>query len=354
MSAMKGSHHFLSSNQDINVIPFFILLGLVLATYGTYLWLLPKPFPGIPYNPEAARSILGDIPRLSAETSNTKDLMGWLRKQVERHQSPLVQVFIRPFAKPILVLSDYQETHDIVLHRNKDFDRSSFTTEAFGGLTPNFHIIYKTGPEWKSHRKLLQDLMTPTFLDGIAAPAIHDNMLDIVALWKLKTSLAADQPFLASQDIHNAALDAVLSFSFGKNFPFRATKPQIDLIAGISEVPTVKGEKAVAFPEATLHYGIQAMIDLAESMVQVKSSAVPRLKWWALSWTPHMARAWRDKNNCIKQEIMKSVQASKVSNTERKDERVHSAVDHIVDRETRFAQKEGRTPDYFSPIMQDE
>ncbi|KAK1974960.1 cytochrome P450 [Colletotrichum cereale] len=135
------------------------------------MYLLPKPIAGIPYNPSALKSIFGDIPAMVKNCNGSP--MRWMVSQGQRRNSPIFQVFVMPFAKPSVVVSDFREAQDILMRR-KEFDRSDFTI-ALSSEIPQFHINLKTGPEWKAHRRLLQDLMTPAFLSGVAAPNIYES-----------------------------------------------------------------------------------------------------------------------------------------------------------------------------------
>ena len=83
---------------------------LFLATFLFYRWLLPKPIPGIPYNPNATKSIFGDIPSMIDHLSKHKTLSDWLLAHNTRHDSPIVQTFTALFGKPWVVISDYRET----------------------------------------------------------------------------------------------------------------------------------------------------------------------------------------------------------------------------------------------------
>ncbi|KAB2573628.1 Steroid 17-alpha-hydroxylase/17,20 lyase [Lasiodiplodia theobromae] len=210
----------------------------------------------------------------------------------------------------------------------------------------------RTGPEWKAHRKILQDLMTPSFLEKVAAPAIYDSMLEATKLWTEKARLAPEKAFAASADIHNAALDAVLAFSFGSQFEHKATRLQVEMLAGMKELAS-NGDRVV-FPEARLPTSIQSMIAITESITQIKSSVLPLWKWWVISKLPHLAGAIRRKNEVIRQELVKAAKTLEQDSDGQNDSRIRSAVDHIVDRERRNAQKDGRNAEYLSPTLQDE
>jgi len=152
-----------------------------LLFYGLYRWALPKPIPGIPHNAAAAKHILGDVPSLLEGIGRTGEFNLWLLEQASKLGSPLFQVLIRPLGKPIVVLADFREAQDMLMRR-KDFDRSSLVADLLEGAGPKHHIIMKTGPEWKQHRRLLQDLMSPQFLNEVAAPTVYAGVMRLIKL----------------------------------------------------------------------------------------------------------------------------------------------------------------------------
>lgn len=81
---MSSWSHEPSVNAAILVAIFALLAHLV------YLWLLPKPIPGIPHNPVA--SIWGDIPAITNATKDGKmTFAGYVAGVVEKH-GPILQV----------------------------------------------------------------------------------------------------------------------------------------------------------------------------------------------------------------------------------------------------------------------
>jgi hypothetical protein len=83
---------------------------LFLAAFLIYRWLLPKPIPGVPYNPEATKTIWGDIPSMLEHMKTHKKLTNWMLAHNTKHDSPMVQLFTELFGKPIIFISDYRET----------------------------------------------------------------------------------------------------------------------------------------------------------------------------------------------------------------------------------------------------
>ncbi|KAJ0118830.1 hypothetical protein J7T55_013085 [Diaporthe amygdali] len=335
-----------------------IIVG-VLATlflYGLYQWLLPKPLPDIPYNNASAKNIFGDIPELVKEVSKTGDFADYIRKQSRKHNSPITQLFMTPFGKPSLLVCDFREAQDVLLHRGKEFDRSRFVGELFYGTGKNHHITMKTGPEWKARRKLLQDLMSPSFLHNVAAPTVYASSLNILKLWELKADLADGRPFLASKDIFHAALDAVLAFTFGIGFKEDATTRQIQLMQSLERGKIAAGgaDVPVKFPTATLGTAISSILFLTASVERVRGAASMRLKWWFIQKETGFKKAQKDKDEAIHGEIEKAIQARRKNGQGGNDAWVQSAVDHMVDREVRVAEKEGRQSNPHSPDMLEE
>lgn len=120
-------------------VVLFLLCALFL--YVSYRRLLPQPIPGIPYNKRAGRSLLGDLPELLSYIGRTQEVWPWFGSQVVKHQSPVVQVFARPFSKPWVIVTDHREAQDIFLRRTKEFDRANFVSDAMSGLVPDCESI---------------------------------------------------------------------------------------------------------------------------------------------------------------------------------------------------------------------
>jgi len=143
--------------------------GIIVLLYLGYRRALPKPIPGIPHNQGAVKSILGDLPGMLAHMSATDQIFPWMSAQNVKLNSPVVQLFTRPFQKPWVVVTDFKESQDILLRRTKEFDRSDFLGDVFTGLVPDFHISKKSSDEkFKANRHLMKDLMTPAFLRQVS------------------------------------------------------------------------------------------------------------------------------------------------------------------------------------------
>lgn len=146
--------------------------GLFLSClYLLYRRALPQPIPGIPHNKDAAKSLLGDAPEfLKYVKDHNGSAVAWWTQQCVKHSSPIVQIFVRPFSRPIVVVADFREAQDIMMRRTKEFDRSTFFEDIFAGTLPNHHIILRTNDKLKAQKRLLADTMMPAFLHEVSRP----------------------------------------------------------------------------------------------------------------------------------------------------------------------------------------
>ncbi|KAM5377867.1 hypothetical protein ACJZ2D_004771 [Fusarium nematophilum] len=356
---MTPSTTLVSSGSGLSTAGTVSILAtvLVIALYALYQYLLPKPLDGIPFNIEATRSLLGDIPAI--QKAAPSNVFRWMIEQARRQASPVFQVFITPFGKPSVLLADFREGQDILMRR-KEFERSDFTIAVLGGEAPKFHINLKTGPEWKGHRRLLQDLMMPKFLHTVAAPNIYKSTSRLIDLWKMKARLVGGQPFSAEQDIFYAALDAVYDFGFGDGLVHRALVPQVERLRSMSEeevqqIRDRSGEaNAFDFPVEPIHPAIDATLKSVENVQGVASSGFPKLAWWLMGLQPSVQKMRAVRDQFIKGQVMEAV--DRLHREGMGDSEVHfqSAVDLIMQRERTFAGKAGRDPVYWSEAMKDE
>ncbi|KAM5349817.1 hypothetical protein ACJ41O_006322 [Fusarium nematophilum] len=320
-------------------------LGLV---YGFLRLLMPKPIPGIPYNAAAANSFLGDIPEFRA-ASNRRD---WWANQSIKHQSPLVQVFLRPFGRPWVFLADYYEAADICMRRGKEFDRSDATIAAFTGVTPGHHItLYSSDPQFKKNKELVRDLMSNSFLHEVSAPQIHEKFMTLIDLWRRKLSMSGGRPFEGSEDIHNAALDIIMAASFGLDADQAQLAKQISCleVKSSSTSYAANQEDEVEFVEVPLGQELESFTVLADSVSLAVRSPIPRIHHFLYrNLSPTMRRAREGRDRLRNREIAKSVERRRSGHPER------CALDNMLAREDSMAEKEGRKPNYYSQTIMSE
>ncbi|KAM0425749.1 hypothetical protein ACHAPT_008997 [Fusarium lateritium] len=325
-------------------------LGLAVGAVfvGLFLLLLrlarPKPIPGIPHNVEAANSIFGDIPEFRA----APDRREWWVSQVIKHQSPLVQVFVRPFGLPWVFVADHWEATDILTRRLKEFDRADETIAAFRGVAPSHHMVMRSSnPQFKRNKELVRDLMSMSFLQEVSAPEIHQKFALLVDLWTAKLRLCDGRPFDASEDIHNAALDIIMAASFGLDPEQSQIAKQIRELEGEAS-PGGDGD-VFEFKHVPLDEELRCFTTLAASIAVAVRSPLPRFHHFLYrNISPTMRKAAAGRDKLRNREVTKSVERKRSGQAQR------CALDNMLAREDVIAEKEGRKPNYYSETIMSE
>ncbi|CZR65123.1 related to TRI13-cytochrome P450 [Phialocephala subalpina] len=315
---------------------------------------LPKPIPGIPYNHASARSIFGDIPGMMKWKKDTRETFTWMTEQCRQLNAPMVQVFVKPFALPWVIVADARECQDVLTRRSREFDRSAFTTDVVLPILREHHFPFPSGPKQRAHRALLSDLMAPAFLNEVAAPRLYDATLELLQLWRRKAMLADSHPFAAHEDIANAALDTIWAASVGREA--RTTTSQIEVLAQCSalELPAKQDLPAV-FPQAPVPFDVQCIRTAVNSMEVGLASPLPGLSYFFYLKLPGVRRAFNRKDRMLSVALKDSrdrlgIEVEKgIGNAP-----VHSAMDYILRRELLQARKEGRPPRLDDTVLKDE
>ncbi|KAM3551378.1 hypothetical protein MY1884_007749 [Beauveria asiatica] len=340
-----------------------VFLFITTTLYTIRQWLLPRPLPGIPYNAEAARSLLGDV--MAIQRESPENISEWVVRQSDRHRSPVYQVFLVPFARPFVVVSDFREAQDILVRRGHEFDRSDLAIALLRGEMPNFHACLKTGPVWAAHRRLLQDVMSPAFLHGVAAPNMYAGARRLLELWRIKRRIAGTaRPFAANHDLSYATLDAIYDFGYGDGTEDRALAEQLKLYRSLDEEARNNLRDAappgepVDFPQAPLTPAMDALLRTTENIPTVAATGFPDIAWRVLSWFPRVRRLRAIKDQFLKTQVDKVVrQFDDDDDADMPDagySKLKCALDLVLHRERALAQKQNRAPDYWSDGIKDE
>ncbi|RYP28270.1 hypothetical protein DL767_007290 [Monosporascus sp. MG133] len=325
----------------------FTFAFVAVSFYLLYRWLLPKPLPGIPYNPKATGSLFGDAPSMTRELATTGEFSMWLAKQIEEMKSPVCQVFVRPFSLPWILIGDFRESQDILMRR-PEFEKAGYLVDAMQGLG-DFHARYKTNDAFRHRRHLRQDLMTPSFLNNIMGPFIHSEGLKLLKLLETKTNLANGRPFSILSDYWHTALDIMTYYAFGENLSDPALDPQVELISKLSRSEILGGhlDEPVTFPEAPLSDFLVAVQDAPHVLEKTAVSWVPKLSFWWWRQQAWVKTIYFHKDRVLPQQLRNALQNYKSG-------QVKSGLDHIMMREEVAAKKQGREPRFLDQSMADE
>jgi hypothetical protein len=236
------------------------------------------------------------------------------------------------------------------MRRTKEFDKPDLLSDVFYGFAPDHHTVQPTNDAWRYQRKLMQDLMAPAFLNGVAAPQLHSNFLDLVKLWSKKLHLGEGRPFSVKQDIYETALEAIWAAVFGIEGSATVTRNQIGLLSTQKTmVPPSSEDEAVEFPRALAPPVFRSILDLTDGLEHVIRSPFPRLVGFVQRYLPTSRRNMQLKDRIIADEIAKA--ELRMKQNEDNAGKITNAVDHMLRREKIAAEKLQRAPQYQSKVM---
>ena len=171
--------------------------------------------------------------------------------------------------------------------------------------------------------------------------------------------MAQATPFDAAEDVFFTALDGVIEFGYGEGFSHRSLDPQLAALRDTKAATTTmcpsatkEGQSVVKFPQAPVDDTVMALLHSADAVKEVGEWPWPRLGWWWYWSKPSSRRERALRQNLNKHQVELAVQRMQ----EQKDRSgsFRSAVDCMVDRERRFAEKDGRQPVFWSETMDNE
>ena len=283
----------------------------------------------------------------------------WMGSLTEKHNSPIVQAFIQPFAKPWVIVTDPFETQDILLRRGKEIDRSLLIRDMLGGLLPEQHMTFQShDPRFKRNRNLINHLMTPSFIHRVSGPETYRGVNQLIQLWKAKCERAQGRPFRAIHDLSHSALDSITAALIG--LPVEETIAWKRLQAvNQSSVPTKddtdpsNANTPITFPEGTIPSFLQSVITMTNSLMLTQISPLPKLTYKIAKMFPVLKNAIATKEAYITSQIDAAL--ALLDDDEDDDEALpQSAIHSVVLRERELALKEGRQPNYHSRAISDE
>ena len=336
------------ASWPVLVVCFFVFIAYLYVSH------FPKPLPGsIPYYAPSAKRLLGDVPELRKYygTGTYRRFYGHRQQQL---QSPISQVFLFPYKRPLVLVTDIREAHDIVFRRHREFDRSQRSCDIFGVIGKDFHLAMTSrNPKFKGNKEILRDLMTPGFLDAVSGPHMHAITTSLVGIWKLKMERAKGKPFSAYDDVHHAALDIILAAAFGIDDDDSATHRQLVHLEIDKQVVTVQenGADIVKFPVKPLPDAYQAVLDVTNTVLIGTTSPFPAFHHWVVRNTT-MRRTFKLKERLVDSEIQKGV--DRLVRNDKEAAKEDCAMDRMILREVNLAEKERRKPNFFQPRMRDE
>ncbi|KAM3515970.1 hypothetical protein MY11210_000510 [Beauveria gryllotalpidicola] len=331
-----------------------LVVGLVSLVCYIYHRAFPRPLAGIPFNPEAAKSFAGDIPAIKAREKDGASIRPWFLEQARRHNSAITQIFLGPFARPTILISDYREANDILMHREADFKRGK-KVDVFGGILPHAHPAMETfDARFKSTRDLVRDVMTPSFLQTFSAPTAYNVAVNLRDLWRLKHQLALGRPFNVAKDIVEFSFDAILSAATGLGPSGGDLKQQLlHLQQQSASTPSslsggIDPESPATFPSLARSVKLTALATDEELLWKGFYQPWPKLYHAVMKLFPSVRRARAILRGYITSQIVRAVPRL------RRGDAPECALDYIIQREVKAADKAGRRPVLDDPRIRDQ
>ncbi|KAF2209602.1 hypothetical protein CERZMDRAFT_70096 [Cercospora zeae-maydis SCOH1-5] len=326
----------------------FAATALALACLALVYWrILPKPLQGIPYNKTSASRVLGDLPDMLKWSSTTGEPYYFLPKLCQDLASPIAQVFLFPGKRPSVVVADGQEAHDIMLRRTNEFDRSPFFADGFRAWLPDTLPTLASNEQWKHQRRIFSDTMSPSFLQKVNAPRVHQAYTQLLDLWTKKTEIVGESLVNVDKDILYATLEALWNSHFGRSSG--ALKLQAENLSLPRRKDAATG--AEVFQDAMLPDEVACTIVLPNSSQIVMNSPFGvSHQMVALVVVPKLRRAMEAKRRLVEAEITAAVRrlAERKGVKEKDPDDVACAADLMISR----AQKLGE--DLYSRAMRDD
>ncbi|OBR10442.1 Cytochrome p450 [Colletotrichum higginsianum IMI 349063] len=320
-----------------------------------YLGLLPRPIPGIPCNKDSTTRLMGDAPYFIELGKSGAFWITFFTDLLARHNTPIAQYFTGPLSGSHVVVADYREARDLMTKRGKDLARGSKNNHVWQGVLPEHFIAMEDfHPSFKHAKFLTKDLMTPSFLHGVSAPASYKTVVNFIKFWKRKAVLADGLPFDAAEDLEGFTYDIMMTAAFGIAEQDSHTVDRLNTPQTAKDVRLVGDGpgKVAEFPPIKIPEMISALHVLNDSLNGAFWLGKPAVFHAVNNLRPSVRRAFGSKRSIIQSHIDRSVEKQLSSRGGSKED-FASAVDYVISREISAAGNDGRRPVFDSLRLND-
>lgn len=261
-------------------------------------------------------------------------------------QSPIIQLFLAPFWKPLIFVNDTQEVEDLIQHRSKEFDKAPSSVDPFRPIVPGASICKVRGPEWIAQVRLWSDVISVGYLRDVAAPLMHASASELVALFTTKAAVADGRPFWTAEDFRIATFDVIWKAILGTDL--HGLRNERLAVTEHAEETYRKASKDAPVDMATApkcdewNAGMYFMGVIPATVM----SPFPRVLHFFYSLTPTYRKHWAIKTR-LKKECFQSAQ-SRLAEEGADEKKDVCALDRAL---RRFAKVS--TNDVYKPTMDD-
>lgn len=268
-----------------------------------------RPYSDIPYNQASTRRLLGDIPELTAEARRAGDPSRMTLPHFARLRSPVVQLFLAPFWRPLVYVSDVREVEDLLQNRTREFDKSHGTVAPFRPLVPGASICKVKGPVWRAQVRLWTDVISVGYLRDVAAPVMHRAACELAELFRAKARVADGRPFWVAEDFKIATFDVIWKAMLGSELD--SLRHERDaVLAGAEKGPSqpASQDEVADLASAPKSAEWDAAAYFLSLIPATLMSPIPGVLHFLYSLTPTWRRHWATKKR-LKRELIESSRA---------------------------------------------
>ncbi|KAM7202687.1 Cytochrome P450 [Rhypophila sp. PSN 637] len=285
-----------------------------------------------PQDPDPDGNFFGDGLDFVQYNKDTGEEFRWLATKAAELQSPIFQVSLAPFSRPIVVVTDIQEIIDMSTRRTPEFDCGGSLSGWAGLLLPDGTMSMPSHERFKDQRNIWYSTMTSQFLQAISAPSIYQHTKKLVKLWAPKISQAGGHAFEVSDDLKQVAIDMIWSAATGDGLGLITRR--IKAATANVQIPHDPQRAAIFQNPTDLPEIDDACEVLVEHLNNMRSSpwlaATKIYVWQTASWK----KAWK-----IKEDTMIEL----IENSKAKFGETQCAMDEVIKCSAKVGSNEGRT-----------
>ncbi|KAK0708046.1 cytochrome P450 [Lasiosphaeris hirsuta] len=316
----------------------------VISFVGWFYWkLFPTPLPGIPYTVSSLNRVMGDALGIKENARVSRESSAGIFAIGRKLGSPIAQVLITSFSASLVIVDDPREAEDILIRRNREFDRSPLTTKLFKPMLPHSTLSQMTTPALKSQKRLWSDVMGGDFLRRVVAPNIHIAALELVELWRIKARQAEGEPLDVTGDFGDAALDAIYVAILGSKLGVLRRRIYKAEAEGGAKVEPVSEAEAMKLESAAI---VQQAMEYVNEIVDLGATSIyPPWTFFWLQLTPTHRRFKKIAHDEVRRLMVLACERFRRIETDGKregDELETCAMDLVLRREIIAAKKSGK------------
>ena len=179
----------------------------------------------------------------------------------------------------------------------------------------------------------------------VSAPSSYRHIQNFISLWQLKTQMANDKPFTAIDDLNLFTADMIFAAALGIEESESNMHQYLQSLQGFK--CTTEDELA-HFPHFEPDPLLQSILTLALAIGKSPTAPSQKLYWMFANRLSANRKAQADRKRILQEHIDRAQRRYEPGQT-----RCHAAVDYMVQREMKAAEKEYRTPVLNTPQFHD-